>query len=283
MRFAVVVFPGTWSDADCHHVLTAVMGQQADYVWHKETDLSGFDCVVLPGGFSYGDYLRSGALARFSPVMRSVEKFASAGGLVFGICNGFQVLCEAGMLPGALVRNSHLEYRCQWTTLRVERGFTPFTSEMSEGQVIRVPIGHGEGNYVADPRTVRELRDSGRVLFRYSTEAGEITEDANPNGSTDNIAGITNADGNVLGMMPHPERCCEPLLGGEDGRYIFQIDRRLRGAGRARLVFLSLYRGGSHGGSRHPHPSPLPSRERGLPDPPSFPRRREPIPGTVRQ
>ena len=222
MRFAVVVFPGTWSDADCHHVLTSVMGQQADYVWHKETDLSGFDCVVLPGGFSYGDYLRSGALARFSPVMRSVEKFASAGGLVLGICNGFQVLCEAGMLPGALVRNAHLEYRCQWTNLRVESGGTPFTSEMSEGQVVRVPIGHGEGNYVADPRTVRELRDSGRVLFRYSTEAGEVTDDANPNGSTDNIAGITNAEGNVLGMMPHPERCCEPLLGGEDGRYIFQ-------------------------------------------------------------
>jgi phosphoribosylformylglycinamidine synthase len=222
MKFAVVVFPGTWSDVDCHHVCTEVLGQQAEYVSHKDTDLSGFDCVILPGGFSYGDYLRSGAIARFSPVMRSVEKFAAAGGLVFGICNGFQVLCEAGLLPGALMRNSHLEYRCQWTNLRVESGSSPFTNAMSEGQVIRVPIGHGEGNYFADPDTLRELRDAGRVLFRYITEAGETTGDANPNGSTDNIAGITNVEGNVLGMMPHPERCCEPLLGGEDGRHIFE-------------------------------------------------------------
>jgi phosphoribosylformylglycinamidine synthase len=222
MRFAVVVFPGTWSDVDCHHVITEVLGQDAEYVWHKETDLSRFDCVILPGGFSYGDYLRSGAIARFSPVMRSVESFAAAGGLVFGICNGFQVLCEAGLLPGALMRNSHLEYRCQWTNLRVESGSSPFTATMSEGQVIRVPIGHGEGNYFADPDTVRDLHETGRVLFRYSTEAGEITGDANPNGSTDNIAGITNVEGNVLGMMPHPERCCEPLLGGDDGRLIFE-------------------------------------------------------------
>jgi len=222
MKFAVVVFPGTWSDVDCHHVCTEVLGQQAEYVWHKDTDLSGFDCVILPGGFSYGDYLRSGAIARFSSVMRSVEKFAAAGGLVFGICNGFQVLCEAGLLPGALMRNSHLEYRCQWTNLRVESGSSPFTNAMSEGQVIRVPIGHGEGNYFADPDTLRELRDAGRVLFRYATEEGETTGDANPNGSTDNIAGITNVEGNVFGMMPHPERCCEQLLGGEDGRHIFE-------------------------------------------------------------
>ena len=222
MRFGVVVFPGTWSDTDCYHALKDVLRQPVEYVWHKETDLSGFDCVVLPGGFSYGDYLRAGAIARFSPVMRAVEEFAAGGGLVFGICNGFQVLCEASLLPGALMRNSHLQYRCQWVNLRVETTSSPFTNALSDGQVIRVPIGHGEGNYFADPDTLQELHDGDRVLFRYCNEDGEATEEANPNGAIGNIAGVTSAGGNVLGMMPHPERCCEALLGGEHGRYIFQ-------------------------------------------------------------
>ena len=222
MRFGVVVFPGTWSDADCFHVLKEVFRQPVEYVWHQETDLSAYDCVVLPGGFSYGDYLRAGAIARFSPVMRSVEEFARRGGLVLGICNGFQVLCEAGLLPGALMRNDNLEYRCQWVHLRVERALAPFTSAADPGRVLRIPIGHAEGNYFADPDTLARLEGEGRVLFRYCSESGEVSEAANPNGSIASIAGIVNERGNVLGMMPHPERCCEALMGGEDGRYIFE-------------------------------------------------------------
>ena len=222
MKFGVVVFPGTWSDGDCYHAITDVLGQQAEYVWHKETDVSGYDCVVLPGGFSYGDYLRAGALARFSPVMGAVADFADRGGLVLGICNGFQVLCEAGLLPGALMRNAHLQFRCQWVNLRVENASTPFTNTTRPGQVLRIPISHGEGSYFADPETIGELEREGRVFFRYSTDGGEITDEANPNGSLGNIAGIASAGGNVLGMMPHPERCCEPLLGGEDGLHIFR-------------------------------------------------------------
>ena len=222
MRFGVVVFPGTWSDRDCFHVLKDVLRQPVAYVWHKETDLSGFDCVILPGGFSYGDYLRPGAIARFSPVMRAVEEFANGGGLVFGICNGFQVLCESGLLPGALIRNNSLQFRCQWVHLRVEGTHSPFTSASTQGQVLRVPISHGEGSYYADAATLAELEDRNGVLLRYCTESGDITEDANPNGSVGNIAGIVNARGNVLGMMPHPERCCEELLGGEDGRLFFE-------------------------------------------------------------
>ena len=222
MKFGVVVFPGTWSDGDCYHAITDVLGQQAEYVWHKETDVSGYDCVVLPGGFSYGDYLRAGALARFSPVMGAVADFAERGGLVLGICNGFQVLCEAGLLPGALMRNAHLQFRCQWVNLRVENVLSPFTNTTTPGQVLRIPISHGEGSYFADPETISELERDDRVFFRYSTEGGEITDEANPNGSLGNIAGIASAGGNVLGMMPHPERCCEPLLGGEDGLHIFR-------------------------------------------------------------
>ena len=222
MKFGVVVFPGTWSDGDCYHAITDVLGQQAEYVWHKETDVSGYDCVVLPGGFSYGDYLRAGALARFSPVMGAVADFAERGGLVLGICNGFQVLCEAGLLPGALMRNAHLQFRCQWVNLRVENVSSPFTNTTTPGQVLRIPISHGEGSYFADPETISELERDDRVFFRYSTEGGEITDEANPNGSLGNIAGIASAGGNVLGMMPHPERCCEPLLGGEDGLHIFR-------------------------------------------------------------
>lgn len=222
MRFGVVVFPGTWSDGDCYHATKEVLGQDADYVWHKDTDLSSYDCVILPGGFSYGDYLRTGAIARFSPVMQAVEAFAQRGGLVIGICNGFQVLCEAGLLPGVLMRNNHLQFRCQWTYLRVENGETPFTSACRQGQVLRIPISHGEGNYYADAPTLQALNRGGQIIFRYCEPSGAVTPEASPNGAVENIAGIVNARGNVLGMMPHPERCCEPLLGGTDGRLIFE-------------------------------------------------------------
>jgi len=222
MRFAVVVFPGTWSDGDCHYVLDTIMGQPVDYVWHRDPDLSRYDCVVLPGGFSYGDYLRAGAIARFSPVMEAVANHAGKGGLVFGICNGFQILCEAGLLPGALMRNDSLQFRCQPTYLRVENAETIFTRACRPGQVIEVPISHGEGNYYADERTLAQLEESGRVVFRYATPEGLITPEANPNGSMNNIAGIINERGNVLGMMPHPERSSEGLMGCEDGLYIWK-------------------------------------------------------------
>lgn len=222
MKFGVVVFPGTWSDADCFHVLDQVFRVPVEYVWHKETALASYDCVILPGGFSYGDYLRAGAMARFSPVMRAVEEFARRGGLVLGICNGFQVLCEAGLLPGALMRNASLRFRCQWVHLRVENSESPFTRSAASGQVLRIPISHGEGNYYADPEILAALESQGQIAFRYSTAEGEITDGANPNGSLRNIAGLLNRRGNVLGMMPHPERCCEESLGGADGRIVFE-------------------------------------------------------------
>ena len=222
MKFGVVVFPGTWSDVDCFDVLNDVFHQPVDYVWHKDTDLSEYDCVILPGGFSYGDYLRPGAIARFSPAMQAVTDFAAQGKLVIGICNGFQILCEAGLLPGVLLPNDHLRFRCQWTTLRVENSNTAFTSAASVGQTLRVPISHGEGNYFAEPAVIEQLEEQGRVIFRYSDDDGNVTREANPNGSLNNIAGIINERGNVLGMMPHPERCCDDLLGGEDGKFIFQ-------------------------------------------------------------
>jgi len=222
MRFAVVVFPGTWSDHDCQYALTAVLGQEADLVWHRETDLSSYDCVVLPGGFSYGDYLRCGAIARFSPVMEAVVAHAEAGKPVIGICNGFQVLCESHLLPGALMRNDSLQYRCQWVHLRVENVETAFTLACRPGDVLRIPISHGEGRFFADDETLSALESSGRVVFRYCTPEGELTPEANPNGSLNGIAGIVNERGNVLGMMPHPERACEPLMGGEDGLPIWR-------------------------------------------------------------
>ena len=230
MRFGIVVFPGTWSDGDCGHVLGEVMGQQVGYLWHRDSpDLSRrFDCLVVPGGFSYGDYLRAGAIARFSPIMAAIDDFAAGGGLVIGICNGFQILCEAGLLPGVLMRNSHLQYRCQWTHLRVERAGTPYTEACAQGQILRIPISHGEGNYFADPATLAELEDRGQVVLRYCSSSGELTSAANPNGSTANIAGIVNRRGNVLGMMPHPERCCEEIMGGTDGGFIFQSIIRSR-------------------------------------------------------
>jgi phosphoribosylformylglycinamidine synthase I len=222
MKFGIVVFPGTWSDGDCYHVAKTVLGQDARYVWHKDRDVSGLDCLVLPGGFSYGDYLRTGAIARFSPVMEEIDSFANRGGLVIGICNGFQILCEAGLLPGVLTRNHNVQFGCQWVDLRVENPNTSFTSGCSQGQVLRIPISHGEGNYYADPDTLASLIAKDQIAFRYSTPQGEITADANPNGSLENIAGIVNDRGNVLGMMPHPERCCEDALGGTDGRIIFE-------------------------------------------------------------
>ncbi len=222
MRFGVVVFPGTWSDRDCHHVVDQVLHQPVEYVWHKDTIISRFDCIILPGGFSYGDYLRTGAIARFSPVMKAVEEHAAKGKLVIGICNGFQILCESGLLPGVLMRNRDLEFHCEWVHLRTETTASPFTNACKQGQVLRVPISHGEGRYYADEATLRELNANNQVVFRYATPDGKITDAANPNGSLENIAGICNKGRNVLGMMPHPERCAEDILGGHDGVYIFK-------------------------------------------------------------
>jgi phosphoribosylformylglycinamidine synthase len=222
MRFAIVVFPGTWSDRDCQHVLRDLLGQEADLVWHHNADLSRYDCVVLPGGFSYGDYLRTGAIARFSPVMEAVVRHAEAGKPVIGICNGFQVLCEAGLLPGALMRNDSLQFRCQDTYLRVENVETVYTRLCTPGQVLRVPISHGEGRYFADEATLDELEAGGQVVFRYCSADGEATAEANPNGSERNIAGIANERGNVVGMMPHPERSSEGLMGGTDGLVLWR-------------------------------------------------------------
>jgi len=222
MRFGVLIFPGTWSDMDFYYVLDKIFGHKVEYVWHKDTDLSGFDCVILPGGFSYGDYLRPGAIARFSPIMNSVAEYAAAGKLIMGSCNGFQILCESGLLPGALIRNNHLQYRCQWINIRTENNSLPFTLKAEKGQVLRVPISHYEGSYYADDATLKGLEDNNQVVFRYCTPSGEITGAANPNGSLNNIAGIVNKAGNVLGLMPHPERACEQIVGGVDGNVIFQ-------------------------------------------------------------
>ncbi|MEW8958115.1 Phosphoribosylformylglycinamidine synthase subunit PurQ [Moorella humiferrea] len=221
MKFGVIVFPGSNCDQDVYHALGNVLGQPVDYLWHGDTSVSGYDCLVLPGGFSYGDYLRAGAIARFAPIMPAVIEFARAGGLVLGICNGFQILLEAGLLPGAMRVNDCLQFRCQWTYLRVENSKTPFTNRFRDGQVIRIPIAHGEGNYYADAATLAELEANRQIVFRYCNEYGEVTPAANPNGSVGNIAGIINREGNVLGMMPHPERCAESILGGTDGRELF--------------------------------------------------------------
>ena len=221
MNFGVVVFPGTWSDCDFHYVISEVLHQPVRYLWHRETNLAGFDCLVLPGGFSYGDYLRAGAIAGRSPVVGALPDFVTGGGLVLGSCNGFQILCEAGLLPGALMRNECLQYRCQSTYLLLENNETPFTRAMRPGQVLKMPISHGEGKYYADRDTLRQLKDNGQVVFRYCTEEGRLTKEANPNGSLDNIAGVVNEAGTVLGLMPHPERAAESALGGTDGVLIF--------------------------------------------------------------
>jgi len=222
MRFAVLQFPGSNCDQDCVHVLGNVLGQDADYLWHKEESIGDADAVVVPGGFSYGDYLRTGSIAQFSPVMNAVKAFASAGGLVIGICNGFQILCETGLLPGALVRNRSLQFRCETIFLKIPTADSPFTSEVPEGRLLRVPIAHGEGCYFADDEALAKLRADNQILFQYATETGDLTDEANPNGSLLNIAGICNKGRNVCGMMPHPERASENVLGADDGRRVFE-------------------------------------------------------------
>jgi len=222
MRFAVLQFPGSNCDQDCVHVLGNVLGQDADYLWHKEESIGDADAVVVPGGFSYGDYLRTGSIAQFSPVMNAVKAFASAGGLVIGICNGFQILCETGLLPGALVRNRSLQFRCETIFLKIPTADSPFTSEVPEGRLLRVPIAHGEGCYFADDEALAKLRADNQILFQYATETGDLTDEANPNGSLLNIAGICNEGRNVCGMMPHPERASENVLGADDGRRVFE-------------------------------------------------------------
>jgi phosphoribosylformylglycinamidine synthase subunit PurQ / glutaminase len=222
MKFAVIVFPGSNCDRDAQYAATAVLGQQSELIWHKDHDLKGADVVILPGGFAHGDYLRTGAMARFSPIMREVLAFAAAGGPVLGICNGFQILCEAGLLPGALMRNEKQNYICKQTYLRTETVDSPFTHGLSKGQVLQMPIGHMEGNYFCDTETLAKLKSEDRIAFRYATATGEVNAEANPNGSLENIAGILSEGRNVLGMMPHPDRSSESLLGSADGLRLFQ-------------------------------------------------------------
>ena len=222
MKFGVVVFPGSNCDHDAYHVVSKHVGQPVDFIWHKETNLKSFDAVILPGGFSYGDYLRAGALARFSPVMKAIKDFAAEGKFVFGICNGFQILCEAGLLPGALRRNAGLHFVCKYVNLKLENASTPYTSEIDATRVLSIPIAHADGNYTCDDATYNSLEENNQIVFRYADEKGDVTEAANPNGSRSNIAGICNENRNVLGMMPHPERACEELLGSNDGREIFR-------------------------------------------------------------
>jgi phosphoribosylformylglycinamidine synthase len=221
MKFGVVVFPGTWSDCDFHYVISEVLQQPVKYIWHRDRTLAEFDCIILPGGFSYGDYLRAGAIAGRSPVVEALPEFVARGGFVLGSCNGFQILCEAGFLPGALMRNECLQYRCQSTYLVVENVDTPFTRGMRQGQVLKMPISHGEGKYHADPDVLQMLKKQRQIVLRYSTEDGRVTRAANPNGSLENIAGIVNDEGTVFGLMPHPERAAEAAMGGTDGLMIF--------------------------------------------------------------
>jgi phosphoribosylformylglycinamidine synthase len=222
MTFAVVVFPGSNCDHDAYHAAKHVLGQDARFVWHKETTLGDADVVILPGGFSHGDYLRTGAIARFSPIMAPVMEFAAAGRPVLGICNGFQIMLECGLLPGAMLRNRDVKFHCEFVTLRVESTDTPFTGLCSPLQVLSLPIAHGEGNYYAPEEVIAELEASRRVVFRYATADGDVSDAANPNGSVNNIAGICNAGRNVVGLMPHPERACEPVLGSKDGLVLFE-------------------------------------------------------------
>lgn len=222
MTFGVVVFPGSNCDHDAYHAATQVLGQSAELIWHKDTGLRGADVVILPGGFAHGDYLRTGAMARFSPIMPAIKAFAERGGPVLGICNGFQILLESGLLPGAMLRNRELKYRCEHVHIRVEQTDTPCSSRAQAGQVLRVPIGHGEGNYYADEAVLSKLESNRQIVFRYCSASGEVADGANPNGSVHNIAGVCNERRNVVGMMPHPERACEPLLGGTDGLVILR-------------------------------------------------------------
>jgi phosphoribosylformylglycinamidine synthase len=221
VKFGIVVFPGSNCEHDVYHVAKHVLGHDAAFLWHKDSSFTGVDCVVLPGGFAHGDYLRCGAMARFSPIMGAVKQFAERGGMVFGICNGFQILTEAGLLPGALVRNAGLRYVCRDVHLRTERQDTPFTARIKPGTVLRIPIGHGEGCYFAPDAVLQEIEKKRLVVFRYCDEAGEVTAAGNPNGSLHGIAGVCNEKGNVLGLMPHPDRCAEEVLGKADGRRMF--------------------------------------------------------------
>jgi phosphoribosylformylglycinamidine synthase subunit PurQ / glutaminase len=222
MNFAILQFPASNCDQDALHVLKDVLGQSARYVWHKENTLAGMDAVIIPGGFSYGDYLRTGAIARFSPIMEAVRTFAANGGLVLGICNGFQILCEAGLLPGALIRNRSLQFRCEHVFIKAGNHDSPYTNKIPPGKILRVPIAHGEGCYFADETTLEKLKSNGQILWQYTDAKGDLTEPANPNGSLWNIAGIVNEAGNVAGLMPHPERASEDILGSADGRLIFE-------------------------------------------------------------
>jgi phosphoribosylformylglycinamidine synthase I len=222
VKFGVLKFPGSNCDQDAFYTVKDVLGQQVEYLWHQDADLKGVDCVLVPGGFSYGDYLRCGAIARFSPVMTAVQDFAAKGGLVMGMCNGFQILCESHLLPGALVRNDGQRFLCKHIHLRAENNRTPFTNALMPGQALKIPIAHGEGKFVCDDDTYAELTTQDRVIFRYCEEDGTVTPDANPNGSRDNIAGISNAGFNVLGLMPHPERAADSALGSADGRLVFE-------------------------------------------------------------
>lgn len=222
MKFGVVVFPGSNCDQDCFYVVREILQQPVEYIWHKQTRLENFDCIILPGGFSYGDYLRTGAIARFSPVMQPILDFAYAGGLVIGICNGFQILLEAGLLPGAMLRNINLHFICKYVYIKTENNKTPFTNQCRNNQVLRIPIAHNEGNYYIDEEGLKELKKNKQIVFRYCSREGELNDEFNPNGAKDFIAGIVNQKRNVLGMMPHPERSSEKELGSEDGLLIFR-------------------------------------------------------------
>jgi len=222
MKFGVVTFPGSNCDHDCYYAIESVIGKPVEFIWHQDTSVKDFDAIILPGGFAYGDYLRTGALAKFSPVMKAICDFANKGGLVFGICNGFQILTEAGLLPGALLRNVTMKYICKFLYLRMETTDTPYTNLLKKGQLLHVPIGHGEGNFFADADTLKRIEDNDQVVFRYADAEGQITKEANPNGSLHNIAGIVNDKRNVLGMMPHPDRSSEAILGSADGKLIFE-------------------------------------------------------------
>jgi phosphoribosylformylglycinamidine synthase subunit PurQ / glutaminase len=222
MKFAVVVFPGSNCDEDAYRAVKDVLGQTAEYIWHKDTDIRGADVVVLPGGFAHGDYLRTGAMARFSPIMPEVEAFAARGGPVLGICNGFQVLLESGLLPGAMLRNRNLKFLCEHVHIRVDQTDTAFTMACRRGQVLKIPIAHGEGNYFAEPDLLVRLEANGQIVFRYTNEAGQLSDAANPNGSVAAIAGLCNEARNIVGLMPHPERACESVLGSADGLVVFE-------------------------------------------------------------
>ena len=223
MKFGIVIFPGTWSDRDTYKALSGVMGYDSSYIWHNDNNVDSYDCIILPGGFSYGDYLRSGAIAKFSPIMDSVKEHAKKGKPIIGICNGFQILCESGLLPGALVANRDMQFICEWVNLKIVNRESFFTNKISQNKkILKIPISHGEGNYIADENVIKKLEDNNQIILKYSNSAGDITDKSNPNGSVNNIAGIINKKGNILGMMPHPEKATEKMLGSKDGQLLFQ-------------------------------------------------------------